>query len=185
MTDAGADAVDEAGRGLRVERPDAARVRARSAASRSATCATGSTGCARSRGRSSTEPAKASGQAPERGAAPEGSRLLPVRVVASASKTRTSGGGGGRGRRAARAGAPVRRPGPLPGRHRSQVPPGPRRGAVARDHDPAVGPHLHRLDADRHAEVHRRPDGHRPGGARARTPTPATSSSSCRGGATG
>jgi len=37
-----------------------------------------------------TEPAKASDQAPERGAAPEGSRLLPVRVVASASKTRTA-----------------------------------------------------------------------------------------------
>jgi hypothetical protein len=34
------------------------------------------------------EPAKVSGQAPERGAAAEGSRLLPVRVVASASKTR-------------------------------------------------------------------------------------------------
>jgi transposase len=36
------------------------------------------------------EPAKASDQAPERVAAPEGSRLLPVRVVASASKTRTA-----------------------------------------------------------------------------------------------
>ena len=36
------------------------------------------------------EPAEVSGQAPERGAAPEGSRLLPVRVVASASKTRTA-----------------------------------------------------------------------------------------------
>jgi transposase len=36
------------------------------------------------------EPAKVSGQASERGAAPEGSRLLPVRVVASASKTRTT-----------------------------------------------------------------------------------------------
>ena len=36
------------------------------------------------------EPAKVSGQAPERGAAPEGSRLLPVRVLASASKTRTT-----------------------------------------------------------------------------------------------
>ena len=33
---------------------------------------------------------KVSGQAPERGAMPEGSRLLPVRVVASASKTRTT-----------------------------------------------------------------------------------------------
>jgi hypothetical protein len=38
------------------------------------------------------EPAKVSGQAPERAAAPEGSRLLPVRVVASASKTRTTVG---------------------------------------------------------------------------------------------
>jgi hypothetical protein len=36
------------------------------------------------------EPPKASDQAPERGAVPEGSRLLPVRVVASASKTRTA-----------------------------------------------------------------------------------------------
>jgi hypothetical protein len=36
------------------------------------------------------DPAKASDQAPERVAAPEGSRLLPVRVVASASKTRTA-----------------------------------------------------------------------------------------------
>ena len=36
------------------------------------------------------EPAKVSGQALERTAAPVGSRLLPVRVVASASKTRTS-----------------------------------------------------------------------------------------------
>jgi transposase len=36
------------------------------------------------------EPAKVSGQAPERAAAPVGSRLLPVRVVASASKTRTA-----------------------------------------------------------------------------------------------
>ncbi len=34
------------------------------------------------------EPAKLSGQAPERGAAAEGSRLLPVRVVASAPKAR-------------------------------------------------------------------------------------------------
>jgi transposase len=34
------------------------------------------------------EPAKVSGQAPERGAAVEGSRLLPVRVVASAAKPR-------------------------------------------------------------------------------------------------
>ena len=34
------------------------------------------------------EPAKVSGQAPERGAAAEGSRLLPVRVVASAPKAR-------------------------------------------------------------------------------------------------
>jgi transposase-like protein len=34
------------------------------------------------------EPAKVSGQAPERGAAPEGSRLLPVRVIASAPKAR-------------------------------------------------------------------------------------------------
>jgi transposase len=34
------------------------------------------------------EPAKVSGQAPERGAADEGSRLLPVRVVASAPKAR-------------------------------------------------------------------------------------------------
>ena len=34
------------------------------------------------------EPAKVSGQAPERGAATEGSRLLPVRVVASAPKAR-------------------------------------------------------------------------------------------------
>jgi hypothetical protein len=34
------------------------------------------------------EPAKVSGQAPERGAAPGGSRLLPVRVVASAPKAR-------------------------------------------------------------------------------------------------
>jgi transposase len=38
-----------------------------------------------------------SGQAPERAPAPEGSRLVPVRVVASASKTRTTvvAGGGG------------------------------------------------------------------------------------------
>ena len=36
------------------------------------------------------EPGKVSGQAPKRAAAPVGSRLLPVRVVASASKTRTS-----------------------------------------------------------------------------------------------
>ncbi len=34
------------------------------------------------------ESAKVSGQAPERGAAAEGSRLLPVRVVASAAKPR-------------------------------------------------------------------------------------------------
>jgi hypothetical protein len=34
------------------------------------------------------EAAKVSGQAPERGAAAEGSRLLPVRVVASAPKAR-------------------------------------------------------------------------------------------------
>jgi transposase len=34
------------------------------------------------------EPAKVSGQAPERGAAAEGSRLLPVRVIASAPKAR-------------------------------------------------------------------------------------------------
>jgi hypothetical protein len=34
------------------------------------------------------EPAKVSGQAPERGAVAEGSRLLPVRVVASAAKPR-------------------------------------------------------------------------------------------------
>src|SRR5512133_3115468 len=36
------------------------------------------------------EAAKVPGQAPTRGAEPEGSRLLPVRVVASASKTRTA-----------------------------------------------------------------------------------------------
>src|SRR5690349_15217524 len=30
----------------------------------------------------------------------------------------------------------------------------------------ALGPHLHRLDADRHAGVHRRPDEHRLAGAR-------------------
>ncbi len=36
------------------------------------------------------EPAKVSGQAPDRATAPVGSRLLPVRVVASASKTRTA-----------------------------------------------------------------------------------------------
>src|SRR5690242_15052401 len=36
-----------------------------------------------------TEPGKLSDQAPAQVAAPEGSRLLPVRVVASASKTRT------------------------------------------------------------------------------------------------
>jgi transposase len=35
------------------------------------------------------EPAKVSGQAPARGVVEEGSRLVPVRVVASASKTRT------------------------------------------------------------------------------------------------
>src|SRR5512138_3503859 len=35
-----------------------------------------------------SEPAKVSGQVPERGAAAEGSRLLPVRVVASAAKPR-------------------------------------------------------------------------------------------------
>ena len=34
------------------------------------------------------EPAKVSGQAPERGAATEGSRLLPVRVVGSAARPR-------------------------------------------------------------------------------------------------
>ena len=37
-----------------------------------------------------TETARSSDQAPAQGAAPEGSRLLPVRVVASASKTRTT-----------------------------------------------------------------------------------------------
>ena len=37
-----------------------------------------------------TEAAKSSDQAPTQGNAPEGSRLLPVRVVASASKTRTA-----------------------------------------------------------------------------------------------
>jgi hypothetical protein len=37
-----------------------------------------------------TETARSSDQAPAQGAAPEGSRLLPVRVVASASKTRTA-----------------------------------------------------------------------------------------------
>jgi hypothetical protein len=36
-----------------------------------------------------TEAATLSEQAPAQGSAPEGSRLLPVRVVASASKTRT------------------------------------------------------------------------------------------------
>ncbi len=36
------------------------------------------------------EPAKVSSQSPERAAAPVRSRLLPVRVVASASKTRTT-----------------------------------------------------------------------------------------------
>jgi hypothetical protein len=36
-----------------------------------------------------TEPAKLSDQAPAKVPAPDGSRLLPVRVVASASKTRT------------------------------------------------------------------------------------------------
>jgi hypothetical protein len=36
-----------------------------------------------------TEPAKSSDQAPAKGTAPEGSRLLPVRVVASAAKPRT------------------------------------------------------------------------------------------------
>ena len=36
------------------------------------------------------EPAKVPGQAPAKGTAPEGSRLVPVRVVASASKTRTA-----------------------------------------------------------------------------------------------
>jgi transposase-like protein len=35
------------------------------------------------------EAAKVPGQAPAKGTAPEGSRLVPVRVVASASKTRT------------------------------------------------------------------------------------------------
>ena len=42
------------------------------------------------------EPPKVPGQAPERAPAPEVSRLVPVRVVASASKTRTgvmAGGG--------------------------------------------------------------------------------------------
>jgi hypothetical protein len=37
-----------------------------------------------------TEAAKSSDQAPAQGAAPEGSRLLPVRVVGSAPKTRTA-----------------------------------------------------------------------------------------------
>ncbi len=37
-----------------------------------------------------TEAAKSSDQAPVQRSAPEGSRLLPVRVVASASKTRTA-----------------------------------------------------------------------------------------------
>ena len=37
-----------------------------------------------------TETSKSSDQAPAQGTAPEGSRLLPVRVVASASKTRTA-----------------------------------------------------------------------------------------------
>jgi hypothetical protein len=46
------------------------------------------------------EPAKVSGQAPERGAAPAGSRLLPVRVIASAPKR-----GRRRPRRAARTGS--------------------------------------------------------------------------------
>ena len=36
-----------------------------------------------------TEAAKSSDQGPAQGTAPAGSRLLPVRVVASASKTRT------------------------------------------------------------------------------------------------
>ena len=37
-----------------------------------------------------TEAAESSDQAPAQGTAPEGSRLVPVRVVASASKTRTT-----------------------------------------------------------------------------------------------
>jgi hypothetical protein len=37
-----------------------------------------------------TEAGKSSDQGPAQGTAPEGSRLLPVRVVASASKTRTA-----------------------------------------------------------------------------------------------
>ena len=41
------------------------------------------------------EGAKVPGQVPERAPAPEGSRLLPVRVVASASKTRTTVVAGG------------------------------------------------------------------------------------------
>ena len=114
-----------------------------------------------------TEAAKASGQAPERAPAPEGSRLRAGARGSVRVEGADRGGGGGRGDELLELALPSGARRPLPGRHRPQVPPGPRRGAVARDHDPAVGPHLHRLDADRHAEVHRRPDGHRPGGARA------------------
>jgi hypothetical protein len=42
-----------------------------------------------------TEGSERSGQAPERSAAKEGSRLLPVRVVASAPKARHQGEGNG------------------------------------------------------------------------------------------
>ncbi len=75
------------------------------------------------------EPAKASGQAPERGAAAEGSRLLPVRVVASAPKARRAVVAAARRRRPPRAGAAVGCAPPLPGRHGSPLPSGPRRGA--------------------------------------------------------
>ena len=101
------------------------------------------------------EPAKVSGQAPERGAAPEG---LASRAGARGS-VRAEGAAGGERWSAGDGLLELALPSgarAVPGGHRSRVPPSPRGGAVARDHDPAVGPHLHRLDADRHAEVHRR-----------------------------
>jgi hypothetical protein len=85
-----------------------------------------------------TEAASSPGQAPEQVIAKQGSRLVPVRVV-------------GRGRELAGVGLPVRRAAALSSRHGSQIPAGLGCGLVARAHHPEVGPHLHRLDADRHA----------------------------------
>jgi hypothetical protein len=81
--------VGKAGRGLRGKRPDAARVRhrARDLVQQPSQLALQ----LRKESRPlELEPPKVPGQAPELAPAAEGSRLLPVRVVASASKTRTT-----------------------------------------------------------------------------------------------